>query len=43
MFSGSRAREEEELIATMDARIVIAGTDRRIVMRALRERNFGSI
>jgi len=42
MFSESRAREEQELIATMDARIVIAGTDRRIVMTALRERHFGS-
>jgi 4-hydroxy-2-oxoheptanedioate aldolase len=42
MFSGSRAREEQELIATMDARIVIAGTDRRIVMTALRDRHFGS-
>ena len=41
MFSGSTAREEQELIATMDARIVIAGTDRRIVMTALRERHLG--
>jgi 4-hydroxy-2-oxoheptanedioate aldolase len=42
MFSGTTAREQQELIATMDARIVIAGTDRRIVMTALRERHFGS-
>jgi 4-hydroxy-2-oxoheptanedioate aldolase len=42
MFSGTTAREQQELIAIMDARIVIAGTDRRIVMTALRERNFGS-
>jgi len=42
MFSGTTARHEQELIATMDARIVIAGTDRRIVMTALRERHFGS-
>jgi len=40
MFSGSSAREEQELIATMDARIIIAGTDRRIVMTALRDRHF---
>lgn len=42
MFSGSREREEQEFIAPMDARIVIAGTDRRIVMTALRDRHFGS-
>ena len=41
MFSGTTAREQEEFIATMDARIVIAGTDRRIVMTALRERHLG--
>ena len=42
MFSGSRTREEQELIATLDARIVIAGTDRRIAMTALRDRHFDS-
>ena len=42
MFSGTTAQEQEEFIATMDARIVIAGTDRRIVMTALRERHVGS-
>jgi 4-hydroxy-2-oxoheptanedioate aldolase len=41
MFSGSRTREEQEIIAAMDARIVIAGTDRRIVMTALQDRHFG--
>ncbi|WP_298372401.1 aldolase/citrate lyase family protein [uncultured Bradyrhizobium sp.] len=37
MFSGSMNHEERELIDAMNARIVIAGTDRRIVMTALRE------
>jgi 4-hydroxy-2-oxoheptanedioate aldolase len=42
MFSGSTAREEQELIASMDARIVIAGTDRRIMMTALRDKHVAS-
>ena len=40
MFSESTAREEQELIAAMDARIIVAGTDRRILMKALRDRRF---
>jgi 4-hydroxy-2-oxoheptanedioate aldolase len=42
MFGRSRTGEEQEFIATMDARIVIAGTDRRIVMTALRDMHVGS-
>jgi 4-hydroxy-2-oxoheptanedioate aldolase len=38
MFGSSNTPQEQELIAGMDARIIVAGTDRRIVMTALRGR-----
>jgi 4-hydroxy-2-oxoheptanedioate aldolase len=38
MFGSSNTPREQELISRMDAKIIVAGTDRRIVMAALRGR-----